>query len=255
LQRLSEYLDEALGADAAAEISQHLNGCAGCRKEHDRLAALRRKLRSLDRVPAPDCLGALVRHQIAYQSRNLWHVRLREELERSWSKIRTLESMWLVTRALGTVVASAFFFLISYAIAPYYVQADAPRVSISPYGQQVGTGVLEKLGLIPAQPQKGIAAPKIPVAKSNPAINDQYLSSFGQSISEAGKDYDFSVVTYVDSSGAATIRNILEHPDAYDFVSNFNKVIASGRFAPARENGEAVPSHIVLMFCKISVYN
>jgi hypothetical protein len=255
LSLLSEFFDEALDADAAAQISQHLEGCAGCRKEYDRLAALHSKLRSLERIPVPDCLGTLVQRRITNRSRNLWHVRLREELERCWSRIRTLESMWYVTRVLGTVVASSFFFLISYAVAPLYVQADAPRVSISPYGQQVGTSVLEKLGLIPAQPQKGIAPPRVPVAKSDAAIDDQYLSNFGESISKAGNDYDFSVVTYVDSSGTATIQNVLEHPTAHNFVSNFNKVISSGRFAPARENGEAVSSHMVLMFCKISVYN
>jgi len=254
LSLLSEFFDEALDADAAAQISQHLDGCDSCRREYQRLAALHRKLRSLERIPVPDCLGTLVQRRIANRDRNLWHVRLREGLELGWSRIRTLESMWYVTRALGTAVALSFFFLISHAVAPLYVQADAPGVSISPYGQLVGAGVLEKLGLIPAQPQKG-TPPKIPVAKSDPAINDQYLLNFGQSISQAGNDYDFSVVTYVDSSGLGTIQNVLEHPNAHNFVSSFNKVISSGRFAPARENGEAVSSHMVLMFCKISVYN
>ncbi len=261
LKILSEYFDEALDAEITVQVSQHLDQCDSCRREYGAMAAAYAGLRIMRGITAPQALRRLVQLRIAGLHRDPWRVRLRHALRSGWLRIRNTESTWYVTRALGTVATSAFFFIFYFASAPLYVSAEAPaanQVSPSPdlrYAQLVGSGVLEKLGLAPAQPQKGSIVPNTRIAKSDPAINDQYLSHFGQSISQEGNDYNFSVVAYVDSSGMAKIQNVIEYPNAQSFMDDFNKVISSGRFAPARKNGDAVASHMVLMFSKISVYN
>ncbi len=253
LPLLSQFFDEVLDAETAGRIARHLSSCPECRKEYDSLAALHRKLRSMPRIPPPAYLRGLIGIRIADLARDEWRVRLREAMERAWSRIRTVESMWYVTKALGTVAASAFFFLITYTLTPINVSANAPKgmpVSLSAdYGQQVGMGVLEKLGLIPAQPQKGYAR------KRQPAINDLYFLNYGKSVPRAGQDDTFSVVTVVDPSGAATIQNVLEYPTDQDLLISFVDMISSARCRPASRNGEAVTSHLVLMFSKVSVYD
>jgi hypothetical protein len=254
LPLLSEFFDEALDADTSVQVSQHLNQCLRCRKEFNSLSALHNRLRSLNKVEAPEYLHNLVRHRLANMQRDTWRLRLRNALELRWSKIRTTEGIWYLTRALGTVMTSVFFFLISgAAISPLYVEVNAPpttrRALINPYGQQVGQNVLMKLGMLPAQ------APKMRVVKSDPAINDLYFLNFAQSISQAGKDDTLSVLTVVDPSGAAKIQNVLEYPNDHDLLRNFNEMISSATCRPASENGEPVPSHLVLMFSKISVYD
>ncbi len=247
---LSEYFDNVLDAVTTVQVSQHLGQCLQCRKELKSLSALHGKLRSLNGVQAPEYLDRLVQRRLNSMHQNSWRNRLRNELERRWSRIRTTEGMWYVTRALGTVMTSVFFFLIARTISPLYIDVNAPveerKVLLSAYGQQVGKHFLANFGMLP--PQRTYSY------KSVPAINHQYLKSFGESISQDGDDYDFSLLTYVDRSGQAVAQSVVEHPNAESFLNDFNKVISSGRFAPAKKDGEAVPSYMILMFSKISVY-
>jgi hypothetical protein len=250
LPLLSDFFDEVLDADTAVKVSQHLDQCIRCRKELDSLSALHGKLRSLSGVRAPEYLHRLVQHRLTSMQRDSWRMRLKNELERRWSKIRTTEGMWYVTRALGTVMTSVFFFLIFNAISPLYVEVNAPAgerraVKLPAYSQQVGRNVLAKFGMLPAS--------KLYTYKSKPAINDQYLVEYAQSIS--GKDDTFSVLAAVDPSGAAKIQNVLQYPDDQSWLSNLNEMISSAPCRPATENGEAVSSHMVMVFSKVSVYD
>jgi hypothetical protein len=253
LPLLSEYFDEILDADIAVQVSQHIDKCIHCRKELESLSILHGKLRSAKKINAPEYLHHLVQHRLAAMRQDCWRKRVQNELERRWSKIRTTEGMWYVTRALGTVVASAFFFLISISISPYYINVNAPvnapSVLISSYGQEVMMNVLPRLGLLPA-----VAVQK-PISKSDAAINDLYLMDFGQSISQAGKDDNFTVMYEVDRSGSAKIKKVLEHPVDQSLLNTLNEVISSARCRPASENGQSVPSYLILMFSKISVYD
>jgi len=247
LPLLSEFFDEVLDADSAVQVSQHLGQCVGCRREFDSFAALHDRLKSLKKVQAPEYLRGLVQHRLSQEP---WRARLRNELARYWSIIRTTEGMWYATRALGTVMASLFFFIISSSINPLYMQTES---SVNTTGwaslrPEVGASVLKKLGM-PQLPLK-MAGGSDPAA-----INDRTLYNFGQSISESGADYDFFLVAYVDRNGLGKIQSVVEHPNAESFLTSFNKVVSSGRFAPARKNGAAVPSYMVLSFSKISVWD
>jgi hypothetical protein len=236
-------------------VSHHLNECAQCRKELSGLSAVRDKLKSLGGIRAPEYLRDLVQYRLADMNKNRWRVQVQDALERRWSLIRTTERIWYMTRVVGTIMAAVFFFLIPHAIDPLDIEAGASMPGRSVYTraekQQVALNVVAKLGMLPKEARQELAKPKQPAIK--PAINDQYLSKFAQSISQDGNDYDFSVVTSVDRRGQAKIQNVLEHPNAQSFLDSFNKVISAGRFAPSRENGEAVPSYMLLIFSKISV--
>jgi len=256
---LSEYFDEVLDAETAIQVSQHLDQCIPCRKELDELSAVHSRLRSLSGVRAPEYLRDLLRLRISDMRKNRWQVQLRDALERQWSIIRSTERICYMTRAIGTILTSALFFLIPFSIDPLSSEANSVIPERTVYTraekQQVALNVLANLGMLEEEYQKGPVSSRQSSIKSaiKPAINEQYLSNFGQRISQTGNDYEFSVVTHVDRSGQAKAQNVLEHPDAQGFLNSFNEVISTGRFAPARKNGETVPSHMILMFSKISV--
>jgi hypothetical protein len=244
---LSEYFDEVLDRENAVQVSQHLGQCISCRKELNSYAALHNRLRSLSQVQAPEYLRRLVQRRISGES---WRVRVKNELARYWSIIRTTEGMWYVTRAMGTVVTSVLFLLTFRGIFPFYdvnAQAEENRKLLPAYSQEVVKHVQSRLGMLPPR--------NMYTHKSDPAINYQYLDTVGRSISENADDYDFSVLMYVDRSGQAKGQTVVEHPSADSFLTDFNKVVSSSRFVPAKKNGEAVPSHVVLMFSKISVWD
>ncbi len=248
MQHLSEYFDEVLDSDAAVEVSQHLRQCVACRKQYKSLVAVHSRLRSLERFQAPEYLEALVRLRIARAIEDSWHKRLREWLELCWSRIRTTETMWYWTRALGTVLTSICFLLIN----PLYFdvnQLPERPLRATPYTQQVSINVLQRLGLAPADESKA------PPVKVKPAINEAYLYNFATTMPDSAKDDTLSVMAAVDSNGAAQIKNVLQYPTDRNLLSNFNQMISSARYRPASQNGKAVDSHIVLTFSRISVWD
>jgi hypothetical protein len=254
---LSEYFDEALDSGTAIQVSQHLDQCAGCRKELSGIVHVHNKLRSVNGIPTPDYLRDLVQLRLADMRKSAWRAQLRAALELRWSRIRTTEGIWYATKAMGTVLTAALFFLIPCSINPINIEANSSTPERNIFSrverQQVALNVVAKLGMLSKEDKKELAMPNQTAVK--PAIHDQYVSNFGDSISKDGNDYDISVLTYVDRSGKAKIQNVIEHPNAQSFLNSFNKVISAGRFTPAMKNGEAVPSHVVLMFSKISVYD
>jgi hypothetical protein len=248
LPLLSEFCDEVLDADLSCQVSQHLDKCGPCRREFESLSLLQSKLKSLKGIQAPEFLGSLIEHRIIKIQQNSWRQDLRNELERMWSKIRTTESRWYVTKALGTVMTSLFFFLICGSNIPLPFMAPMDRESLTPYfRQQVGQDFVKRVGMQ--------SAPKMRVVKSDPAINELYLISLGESMSQPGRDDTVSVLASVDPSGSATIQNVIERPNDQRLLSIVNEMIMSARCRPASENGKPVPSHIIFIISKVSVYD
>ena len=89
----------------------------------------------------------------------------------------------------------------------------------------------------------------------DPKISDLYLLKLGETASRTGHDDTVSVVTVVDRSGAATVRDILEYPDDESLLSEFTDMIMSAGWRPASKNGRAVDSPLVYTFSKIYVFN
>ena len=255
---LSGYFDEVLDADTAIRVSQHLDQCTGCRKELGDLSDIHSKLKSLKGIEAPEYLRNMVQLRLANMDQDRWPTRIQNTLERRWSIIRTTEGMWYMSKALGIVMTAVFFFLIPCSINPLEIEANSSAVDRYVYTlaekQRVALNVVGRLGMLPKDVQKELSKPKAAVV-SKPAIHEKYLSRFRESFTEEGNDYDFAVVTYVAPNGKAQGQNVLECPNAQTFLKDFNKVISPARFTPARENGgEAVPSHMLLIFTKVSVY-
>jgi hypothetical protein len=248
LPLLSEYFDEVLDSETAIQVSQHLDQCARCRKELSGLSVVHDKLKSLSGVRAPEYMRDLVELRRISISKHTWRIELRHALERRWSLIRTTEATWYMTKALGAIMAGVFLLLIPYTINPLEVSAGPSLLERHVYTraekQRVALNVVANLGMLPKDAKKELTKSRQPAVKS--AIHEQYLSNFAGTIAQDGNDYDFSVMTYVDGSGQGKVQNVLEHPNAQSFLNSFNKVISAGRFAPARENGKAVPSHMLL---------
>ncbi len=249
LPLLSEFFDGVLDTDTSIKVSQHLDQCISCRKEFKALSAMHAKLNSLNRVPAPEYLRHLVQHRVVEMQKSTWRSRLQDELELRWSRIKTTEGMWYATRAMGTVMATVFFFLISSIISPYYIEADsaAARRDLRgdpAFSQKVGESVLVNLGMLP---------PKKRMPSTKPAINDEYLYNFADRNAHLKDNDQFSVVMAVDQSGAPKIQRILEYPENHSLLNDFNDMIASAKCRPASKDGESIPSHMALMFSKIVV--
>jgi hypothetical protein len=253
LSQLSGFVDEILDTRGTIQISQHLDQCAACNEEYERLTFLRKKLGSLGKIPAPNYLWHMIGLQIAAAQQDTFCSRLRSALEYRWSKIRTTEGIWYWTRILGTVMTSFFFVAITSALNPAYI--DLPRDTQNNgtlrqnIRQQLPAIVLRNLGIISMEAQRR------PIHSSNPMINDLYLLNFGQSMAHQGKDDSFSVVTIVDRSGSAKIQSVLEYPDDQTLLNNFNSMILSARCRPASQNGRTIEAPMVLTFSKISVYD
>jgi hypothetical protein len=249
---LSPFLDEALEQDQAREVSRHLEECAGCQKEFARTARLRRVLGSLGKVQAPEYLHHLVQLRIATAHENTWHTSLKDNLEYQWSIMRTMGSLWYLTRLMGTVATCVLFIAITAAIKPFYF--DLSQESIHAWAsptipQKLGVNVLKNLGMPPLETQKR------PISSSDPQINDLYLLTLAQNASRAGRDDNLSVVASVDRTGAARIQGILEYPADSTLLNDVNSMIRSSRWRPATQNGKAIDSHLVMLFNKVSVYD
>jgi anti-sigma factor RsiW len=246
LPLLSEFFDGVLDDDTSIQVSLHLNQCIRCRKEFNSLSALHDRLRSVERPQAPEYLRSLVQHRL---TREPVRVRVRNELERWWSIIRTTETMWYATRALGTAAACVFFLTISTAITPLYMQAGATVSQRDSLTFEDGRQVNRQLGKIFGVPQP------MPVknGRSDPAaINPKYLTGFGEN--DSGKDEEsLSVLAMIDSSGAAKVESVIRSPADETLLTKFKTMLAGARFRPASENGQAVPAPLILTFSRILV--
>ena len=249
LPLLSEYFDDVLDPQTAIQISQHLGQCIRCRREFDGLSSVHKRLQALHRVAAPAYLNSLVRHKIEKRTGihgacgcGGYRAPLVENPYAGGNVVRH--------RALGTVMASLFFVLITSAITPYYMNVNAPVRDLNfppDYSHQVAVNLMKKLG-IPTLAQRQIAW-------RDAAISDLYFSQFGEAISSTPKDDDFSVVTRIDRSGSAQIQNVLQYPADENLLNNFNAMITTARWRPASRNGQVISSHLVCMVSKISVDN
>jgi len=250
---LSSLLDDMLGDEQAAQVIRHIESCPRCSAEWQRLTELRNRLRSLGREPAPAYLRHLVQLRIDAAEQSSWRAGLQRALGIGWARIRTTESIWYLTRLAGTAATFLFFLAISAAVTPTYFglpSAAKEGQGLSPEGRyQLVIGVLRNLGMTPVETQK------IPFSKSEPKINDLYLLSFGENASRTSSDDSFSVVTVIDRSGSAKIRNVLEYPADSSLLADFNEMLLTARCRPASENGRAVDAHIVMNFNKIAVYD
>jgi putative zinc finger protein len=253
IKLLSPFFDEVLETDIAVGVSAHLRQCPGCMRELERLNSIRRQLKSLGRTEAPDYLHHLLQLRLSNAEQDTWRARLRDALEYRWSRIRTTEGIWFLTRILGTAMTFFFFFTLSSAMNPILldIRSQAPeKGSMSQtLRQQLVFNILKNLGLIPLEAQKK------PISPSDPMINDLYLLNFGESAMRSGDDDTFSVVTMVDRSGAAKIQNVLEYPADRTLLTDFNSMLISARCRPAIQNGRAVDARMVMSFSKIYVYD
>ena len=253
---LSEYFDEVLDPDITVQVSQHLDQCLTCRKEYKSLTELHGDLKSLGKVQAPEYLQRLVQHRVSAVERNAWRIRIQNDVERRWSKIQTVDRTWYATRILGTAMACILFFVIASSMSPFITSnaASSDRSTLVPtdYFEQFVLNVLSTFGLVPKQSLAGTPDQRL---KSDAAINDGYLQGFGQSVSQAGEDDSFFVLADVDEKGAAKIRSVLESPQDQNLLSSFNEMILGARCRPAVKNGQTVPSYLIFLFNKVSVYN
>jgi hypothetical protein len=251
LPLLSEYFDEGLDSQTATQVSQHLDQCAGCRKELAGIINVHNRLRSVHGIPAPDYLRNLVQLRLDDMRKSSWRAQLRDALELRWSRIRTMEGMWFITRALGTAMTVMFVILISVSINPIYVEATSPSperiVLTSNYSQKkVIQNLQSNFGVPPHDPIGRIE-------QSLPAIHDLYFINYIQSMPKADSDETFAVGIEVDKNGVAKIQRVLEHPSDQNLLSHFAEMISSSRWRPASRNRQAVPAQLVLIISQIIV--
>lgn len=249
---LSEYYDGVLDDEKMFQVSRHLKQCERCRKELNRLSIVHDRLNSMGKIQAPDYLYHLIQNRLWDKNQNTWYHRIQDALSLQWSRIRTTEVRFYWTRALGTIMATLFFCMISSGIDPFYSgygsQLTGRSVILPEYSEQVRMSVSRQFGVFPIELYKKRES-------YDSALHDQYLIEFGESVSSEMEEDAFTVVTEVDPSGTAKIQNIIESPYDRDLLNSFENAIALARFRPASRNGRLVSSKLVLKFSKISVYD
>lgn len=256
LPLLSAYFDEALDSDTTVQVSQHLDRCLSCRREYKSISELHDTLKSLGKIHAPEYLNKLVQHRVSALQRDSWRVRLQNYLELRWSRFRTIDRTWYATRALGTVMACVLFIAVASSMAPFLsINASNPgqgKLVPTDYSSQVVLSVLSMFGLFPDQ---NIADAPEWETKSDAAMNDEYLYHYGQSVSPEGDDDSFMVLADVDENGEAKIRSVPEYPEDSSLLNSFHEMILAAKCRPATRNGKTVPSNLIFLFNKVSVYN
>ncbi len=252
LGRLSWFIDDMLEENLASEVSQHLRDCPECGHEFARLRKLRAALKSMEPVAAPQYLGDLVSMRISQARSDSWQKNLRSALEYRWSRIKSTEGVWYVTRLMGAMATIVFFIAIYSQMNPLYLSfADRMPVRVpwpnTQASQRLALGVQKAFGMPEAQ--------KKPVRSSEAKINDLYLDQLGQAASRTANDDTVSVFTMVDRNGTAKVQDVLEYPSDDSLLSDVMEMINSAVWRPASQNGRAVDSQQVLIFSKIYVYN
>ena len=248
--------DEVLDSDTAVQVSQHLDRCLSCRREYRSISELHDNLKSLGKVQAPEYLNKLVQHRVSALKRDSLRTRLQNNVELRWSRVRTIDRTWYLTRALGTVMACVLFIAIASSMAPFLsVNASNPgqgRLVPTDYFSQVGLSVLSIFGMFPKQ---NIAVVPELETKSDAAMSDEYYRLFGESISQTGGDDSLFVLMDIDETGIPKTRSVLEYPEDEGLWSTFSEIILSARCRPATRNGKTVPSNLIFLFNTVSVYN
>ena len=127
-ERLSDLLDDALEAEARAQIDAHLAGCAECRRELERLRATVSLLRAVERPQAP---AGFVERVLEATRPAPWHRRLLDWL----AAVRLLR--FPVEAAAVVLVASLAVYVfqetpaLRQAARPEIAQDHAPDSSVS----------------------------------------------------------------------------------------------------------------------------
>jgi hypothetical protein len=254
LRELSPFLDGVLDDEPNLRVSQHLGSCPSCGREFTRLRKLQERLRNLPSAAVPDYLHSLVQTKIGAAREQSWRNAWRSALEYRWSRIRTTEGIWYLTRAAGVMATAVFFVMISSAMNPMDLQmvnslSMRPGISQDEYNQQLWQSVLRNLGVTPLEAQR------IPISPQQAKINDLNMVNFGQNASRTANNDTVSLVAYVDRSGKPTIQDVLEYPEDEALLDEFASMILSATWRPASRNGRAVDSRQVLTFSKVLVSN
>lgn len=252
LGQLSWFVDEVLEEDLAAEVALHLRGCENCRGELARLRNLVGALKGMQPVKGPDYLGDLVKARISQTGSISWRKSLRSALEYRWSRIKTTEGMWYLTRLVGAMTTVVLFVAVYSAMNPLYLGlADQIPTHVAwpntQASQQLALNMQKAFGMLGAH--------KTPVRSSEASLNDLYLDKLGQNLSRMAHDDTVSVYYMVDRNGTAKVQDILEYPVDDSLLSDFTEMINSAVWRPASQNGRAVDSRQVRIFSTICVYN
>jgi len=215
---------------------------------------LQNGLRKLQPVRTPAYLRDLVEIKIRATRQDSWRSALRSAFEYRWSRIRTTEGMWYLTRLSGVMATVIMFIAICASVSPMnleFVDQLSARGAMSQTqrSQQLGIGVLTHLGITSTQAQR------IPISSSGPKINDLNMVNFGQSAPSTAQDDTVSVVAIVDRNGTAKIQDILEYPADESLLSAYAQMIMSANWRPASRNGRAVDSQVPLTYTRIYVSN
>lgn len=97
---LSALADNALEADRAARVREHLQECSTCSDELDQLGRLRTVLRSAGRVPPPPNLALAVRVRVSQQARAHFYDRLLVRLQNLMEPVALPAAAGLISAVL-----------------------------------------------------------------------------------------------------------------------------------------------------------
>lgn len=174
--RLNDYLDGELDAPTAAEVRRHLDGCAACRVEVDRLGRIIKAAASLEDAIAPrhDLWPAIDARIDSAASVDLevWRQRSRGGLWGHRYQLAAAATLLVLAASTGT------FLLVRDSNRPAPVATSAPVTDASPTrlvsvpGQADYTGAIRELNALLRERQDRMDPQTVEIVRQNMAIID-----------------------------------------------------------------------------------
>ena len=212
----SPYLDGGVPGRQMYALSQHLEGCARCRREYQLLQQSQRLLSGLGRRKAPSDLALKLRVAISHEAA----VARRPRFQGLMVRLENMLDAFMVPATAGLVSAVIIFgILMGFFALPGQLQArsheDVPlMLYTAPELQQTG---------------------------------------FGATFSTIKGD-SLIIEAYVDANGRVQDYRILSDPDeSKDLLPQVKNMLIFTIFRPATTMGRPTPGRAVLSFSKISV--
>lgn len=212
----SPYLDGAVSGKQMRAMSEHLNACAGCRREYALLAHSQRLLGMVGRRQAPPDLALRLRVAISQQAATT----RRPYFAGLWIRLQNALDAVIVPAAVGAVAAVIVFgLLLGFFALPSQLQASSEDVPLGFY----------------TPPRLQLSAPP------------------GMGVGSINAD-SLVVEAYVDANGRVEDYRILSGPkDSEKILPELNRTLIFTTFRPATQLGRPTSGRAVLTFSKINV--
>jgi len=245
----SDYLDRRLSQEAAIEYVSHLEACADCRAHLEEMRETSLVLHRLEEPDVPEELHSYIMTTVSRRSSR--EMSLRQRTFEWLLRLNPLPISYL-TGALASVVL--FSFVLS-AFKPLPVLGEDGRniISIPVIAGPVVTGSEPEYNSYNNLPPNAASNGNQHYYELPRLIDNGSLVTFSHIAYDKVGTESMSALVEVSSDGHAELLEVLEEPRDPALVEQLWWSLSKPTFQPARVEGRAVQTRIVLVVEKVDV--